>query len=210
MGAAAMWLQMPSLDLDLQVDGYFDCFVSGEEKGVCVLAREGSFAGFSVRQSKQLMKNSSDVVRGISLSTRTDSGVEVNPFGKRAEALKEWAKVNSFVIERLIVEKAHNNVVSEMASPLDQQISSISDLKKSFDQTDGDKFPVQDKDKLRNNLKIIQDYLCSFGSQGLIVANTSAAAFPQALDWLHNYLLQRIEEGISSIPSGNSGQAASD
>nr|GMC69573.1 P-loop NTPase domain-containing protein LPA1 homolog 1-like [Ipomoea batatas] len=70
---------------------------------------------------------------------------------------------------------------------------------------DGDKYPVQDKDKLRNNLKIIQDYLCSFESQGLIVANTSAAAFPQALDWLHNYLLQRIEEGISSVPSGNSG-----
>nr|GMD55566.1 2-phosphoglycerate kinase [Ipomoea batatas] len=76
--------------------------------------------------------------------------------------------------------------------------------------TGGDKYPVQDKDKLRNNLKIIQDYLCSFESQGLTVVNTSAAAFPQALDWLHNYLLQRIEEGISSVPSGNSGQAASD
>nr|GMD86231.1 RING-box protein 1A [Ipomoea batatas] len=74
---------------------------------------------------------------------------------------------------------------------------------------DGDKYPVQDKDKLRNNLKIIQDYLCSFESQGLIVVNTSAAAFPQALDWLHNYLLQRIEEGISSVPSGNSGHTAS-
>ncbi|XP_031096809.1 uncharacterized protein LOC116001044 [Ipomoea triloba] len=47
--------------------------------------------------------------QGISLSTRTDSGVEVNPFGKRADALKEWAKTNSLVIERLIVEKAHNN-----------------------------------------------------------------------------------------------------
>nr|GMC95734.1 replication protein A 70 kDa DNA-binding subunit B-like [Ipomoea batatas] len=56
--------------------------------------------------------------QGISLSTRTDSGVEVNPFGKRADAFKEWAKTNSLVIERLIVEKAHNNAVSEMASPL--------------------------------------------------------------------------------------------
>nr|GMD34055.1 P-loop containing nucleoside triphosphate hydrolases superfamily protein [Ipomoea batatas] len=46
--------------------------------------------------------------------------------------------------------------------------------------------------------------------QGLTVVNTSAAAFPQALDWLHNYLLQRIEEGISFVPSGNSGHAASD
>nr|GMD27784.1 P-loop NTPase domain-containing protein LPA1 homolog 1-like isoform X1 [Ipomoea batatas] len=78
------------------------------------------------------------------------------------------------------------------------------------ERADEDKYPVQDKDKLRNNLKIIQDYLCSFESQGLIVVNTSAAAFPQALDWLHNYLLQRIEEGISSVPSGNSGQVASD
>lgn len=75
--------------------------------------------------------------QGISLSTRMDSGVEVNPFGKRADALKEWAKTNSLVIERLIVEKAHNNAVSEMASPLDQQISPISDLKKSFDQSKG-------------------------------------------------------------------------
>ena len=32
--AAAVWLQMPSLDLDLQAGGYFDCLVSGEEKGV--------------------------------------------------------------------------------------------------------------------------------------------------------------------------------
>nr|GMD50212.1 HAT, C-terminal dimerization domain containing protein [Ipomoea batatas] len=79
-----------------------------------------------------LSKNASASAR-ISLSTRTDSGVEVNPFGKRAEALKEWAKANSLVIERLIVEKAHNNVVSEMTSPLDQQISPILDLKKSFD-----------------------------------------------------------------------------
>nr|GME14618.1 uncharacterized protein LOC109151396 [Ipomoea batatas] len=78
------------------------------------------------------------------------------------------------------------------------------------ERADEDKYPVQDKDKLRNNLKIIQGYLCSFESQGLIVVNTSAAAFPQALDWLHNYLLQRIEEGISSVPSGNSEQVASD
>ncbi|XP_031105493.1 replication protein A 70 kDa DNA-binding subunit C-like isoform X3 [Ipomoea triloba] len=75
--------------------------------------------------------------QGISLSTRTDSGVEVNPFGKRADALKEWAKTNSLVIERLIVEKAHNNAGSEMASPLDQQISPISYLKKSFEQSKG-------------------------------------------------------------------------
>ncbi|XP_019189236.1 PREDICTED: uncharacterized protein LOC109183623 [Ipomoea nil] len=72
--------------------------------------------------------------QGIFLSTRFDSGVEVNPFGKRAETLKEWATTNSLVIERLIVEKAHNNSVSELASPLDQQISPITNLKESFEQ----------------------------------------------------------------------------
>ncbi|PON51026.1 P-loop containing nucleoside triphosphate hydrolase [Parasponia andersonii] len=49
---------------------------------------------------------------------------------------------------------------------------------------------VQDKDKLITNLKTIQDYLCSFKSQGLTVVNVSATTFPQTLDWLHGYLLQ--------------------
>ncbi|KAG6782623.1 hypothetical protein POTOM_012033 [Populus tomentosa] len=47
-----------------------------------------------------------------------------------------------------------------------------------------------DKDRSITNLKIIQDYLCSFKSQGLTVANISATTFPQTLDWLHGYLLQ--------------------
>ncbi|CAK7355882.1 unnamed protein product [Dovyalis caffra] len=50
-----------------------------------------------------------------------------------------------------------------------------------------------DKDRLITNLKIIQDYLCSFKSQGLTVANISATTFPQTLDWLHGYLLQSID-----------------
>ncbi|KAH8521634.1 hypothetical protein H0E87_002614, partial [Populus deltoides] len=53
-----------------------------------------------------------------------------------------------------------------------------------------DKCPVEEKDRLITNLKIIQDYLCSFKSQGLTVANISATTFPQTLDWLHGYLLQ--------------------
>ncbi|KAI4996556.1 hypothetical protein ZWY2020_051476 [Hordeum vulgare] len=40
----------------------------------------------------------------------------------------------------------------------------------------------QDHRKLINNLKLIQDYLCSFESQ--------------TLDWLHGYLLQCIERGL--------------
>lgn len=69
-----------------------------------------------------------------------------------------------------------------------------------------DKYPIQEKDKLISNLKTIQDYLCSFKSQGLTVANISATTFPQTLDWLHNHLLQCIEQGISSASKGTNGQ----
>ncbi|KAL3647504.1 hypothetical protein CASFOL_008472 [Castilleja foliolosa] len=58
-----------------------------------------------------------------------------------------------------------------------------------------EKNPIQDKDKLTGNLKTIQDYLCSFKSQGYTVVNLSATTFPQTLDWLHNYLLQLHREG---------------
>ncbi|KAG5249160.1 hypothetical protein OIU76_004177 [Salix suchowensis] len=71
-----------------------------------------------------------------------------------------------------------------------------------------DKHPDEDKDRLITNLKIIQDYLCSFKSQGLTVANISATTFPQTLDWLHGHLLQSIEEGISSVSSENGRQPA--
>ncbi|GKC90269.1 P-loop NTPase domain-containing protein LPA1 homolog 1-like protein, partial [Tanacetum coccineum] len=66
-----------------------------------------------------------------------------------------------------------------------------------------DKYPIQEKDKLISNLKTIQDYLCSFKSQGLTVAHISATTFPQTLDWLHNHLLQCIEQGISSASKGS-------
>ncbi|KAM5550607.1 hypothetical protein ABKV19_027118 [Rosa sericea] len=74
--------------------------------------------------------------------------------------------------------------------------------------TFSDKCLVQDKDKLISNLKIIQDYLCSFNSQGLTVVNISATTFPQTLDWLHGYLLECIERGISSVSNQNSRQPA--
>nr|XP_010322010.1 uncharacterized protein LOC101248109 [Solanum lycopersicum] len=49
-----------------------------------------------------------------------------------------------------------------------------------------------------------QDYLCSFTSQGLNVVDVSAATFPQTLDWLHNYLLQVLENDstrrLSNLP----------
>lgn len=64
--------------------------------------------------------------------------------------------------------------------------------------TSREKFSIQDKEKLINNLKTIQDYICSFKSQGLTVVNISATTFPQTLDWLHNHLLQCIEQGLAS------------
>ncbi|XP_010483815.1 PREDICTED: uncharacterized protein LOC104762260 [Camelina sativa] len=64
--------------------------------------------------------------------------------------------------------------------------------------TSGEKYTSKVKDRLITNLKTIEDYLCSFNSQGVTVVNISATTFPQTLDWLHNYLLQRIEEGIRS------------
>ncbi|XP_051143683.1 uncharacterized protein LOC127260068 isoform X2 [Andrographis paniculata] len=71
-----------------------------------------------------------------------------------------------------------------------------------------EKFPVKDKDKLISNLKTIQDYLCSFKSQGYTVVNISATAFPQTLDWLHSYLLQCIEHGTTSVSTGGGDPAA--
>ncbi|GAB2265440.1 hypothetical protein Dimus_000495 [Dionaea muscipula] len=56
----------------------------------------------------------------------------------------------------------------------------------------------KDKDKVLSNIKTIQDYLCKFESPGLTVVNISATTFPQTLDRLHSYLLQCIEQGISS------------
>ncbi|WJX49632.1 hypothetical protein P8452_36040 [Trifolium repens] len=71
-----------------------------------------------------------------------------------------------------------------------------------------EKCPDQDHDKLIANLKTIQDYLCSFTSQGLTVVNVSATTFPQTLDWLHGYLLQCIEQGTSLGSHENVTQVA--
>ncbi|KAH9332006.1 hypothetical protein KI387_004114, partial [Taxus chinensis] len=59
-----------------------------------------------------------------------------------------------------------------------------------FTRSNGGKSLRKDQESLINNLKTIQDYLCSFESQGMTVVNISATTFPQTLDWLHNYLLQ--------------------
>uniref|UniRef100_A0ACD5WUS2 Uncharacterized protein n=1 Tax=Avena sativa TaxID=4498 RepID=A0ACD5WUS2_AVESA len=67
----------------------------------------------------------------------------------------------------------------------------------------------QDHRKLINNLKLIQDYLCSFESQGLTIVDISANSFPQTLDWLHGYLLQCIERGLLAACSESPKQGES-
>ncbi|PKU79376.1 hypothetical protein MA16_Dca000721 [Dendrobium catenatum] len=78
------------------------------------------------------------------------------------------------------------------------QIESI-----SINSTSTSNIPLSpaDQDKLIHNLKTIQNYLCSFESQGLTVVNISATTFPQTLDRLHNYLLECIERGVSAASS---------
>ncbi|KAJ8748068.1 hypothetical protein K2173_012625 [Erythroxylum novogranatense] len=58
------------------------------------------------------------------------------------------------------------------------------------------KCQIKSKERLIANLKTIQDYLCSFESQ---VCQYLSNNIPQTLDWLHGYLLQCIEQGISSV-----------
>ncbi|KAJ6712238.1 P-LOOP CONTAINING NUCLEOSIDE TRIPHOSPHATE HYDROLASES SUPERFAMILY PROTEIN [Salix purpurea] len=108
-------------------------------------------------------------------------------------SLEEWISTRSFSDKRPVElpGKEHIVVVSKrnISAPLFRS-------------------KAEEKDRLITNLKIIQDYLCSFKSQGLTVANISATTFPQTLDWLHGYLLQSIEHGISSVSSENVRQQA--
>ncbi|CAM6098838.1 unnamed protein product [Calypogeia fissa] len=63
---------------------------------------------------------------------------------------------------------------------------------------------LEEKAALVKKLRVIQDYLCSFTSQGMKVVDISATSFPQTLDWLHSYLLQCIESGCE-LPSPGAG-----
>ncbi|KAG2628418.1 hypothetical protein PVAP13_3KG385581 [Panicum virgatum] len=69
-----------------------------------------------------------------------------------------------------------------------------------------DSFHPQDRRELINNLKLIQDYICSFESQGLTIVDISANSFPQTLDLLHSYLLKCIERGLLAACSESCNQ----
>lgn len=120
-----------------------------------------------------------------------DSGADQNPSHKRE---KSGAQPIIVPIVLRMAEFDHKALLEEWVAT----------------RTCSEKYPTQDKDKLISNLKTIQDYLCSFTSQGLTVVNISATTFPQTLDWLHNHLLQCIEQGTSHVSSGNSMEIAKD
>ncbi|KAL5718923.1 hypothetical protein ACHQM5_011775 [Ranunculus cassubicifolius] len=116
--------------------------------------------------------------------TRDQGGTTNNPIEKPSPpSKKEIPSVESIVVPIVMkmAEFDHKALLEEWIST----------------RTYRDKCLVQDQNKLMSNLKTIQDYLCSFESQGLTTVNTSATTFPQTLDWLHSYLLQCIERGTS-------------
>lgn len=115
-----------------------------------------------------------------------DSGADRNPLVKKEKSSAAAAPIIVPIVLKM-AEFDHKALLEEWIST------------RSF----SDNYPLQDKDKLIGNLKTIQDYLCSFKSQGLTVANISATTFPQTLDWLHSYLLQCIEQGTSSVSAGS-------
>lgn len=120
-----------------------------------------------------------------------DSGADQNPSHKRE---KSGAQPIIVPIVLRMAEFDHKALLEEWVAT----------------RTCSEKYPTQDKDNMISNLKTIQDYLCSFTSQGLTVVNISATTFPQTLDWLHNHLLQCIEQGTSHVSRGNSVEIAKD
>ncbi|XP_049358526.1 uncharacterized protein LOC125823147 isoform X2 [Solanum verrucosum] len=135
-----------------------------------------------------------DIVNEISENTGEkvkDSGADQNPSHKRE---KSGAQPIIVPIVLRMAEFDHKALLEEWVAT----------------RTCSEKYPTQDKDNMISNLKTIQDYLCSFTSQGLTVVNISATTFPQTLDWLHNHLLQCIEQGTSHVSRGNSVEIAKD
>ncbi|KAL3341890.1 hypothetical protein AABB24_026085 [Solanum stoloniferum] len=120
-----------------------------------------------------------------------DSGADQNPSHKRE---KSGAQPIIVPIVLRMAEFDHKALLEEWVAT----------------RTCSEKYPTQDKENMISNLKTIQDYLCSFTSQGLTVVNISATTFPQTLDWLHNHLLQCIEQGTSHVSRGNSVEIAKD
>ncbi|XP_014494527.1 uncharacterized protein LOC106756568 [Vigna radiata var. radiata] len=146
--------------------------------------------------SKILSSNegvSADPVEAVSNSI-TSMGLSVSIPGQKVASLRELETEKTTISKKksgpkpIIVPIVLKMAEFDHKALLEEWISS---------RTFHDKCPDLDNEKLMANLKTMQDYLCSFTSQGLTVVNVSATTFPQTLDWLHGYLLQCIEQGIN-------------
>ncbi|GMJ00176.1 hypothetical protein like AT5G61450 [Hibiscus trionum] len=124
----------------------------------------------------------SESVQSITLATASAGETVKVPEGNGKTASKEKASPKPIVIPIVLKMSEFDH-----KALLEERIAT---------QTLGGKCPVQDTDSLITNLKTIQNYLCSFKSQGLTVVNVSATTFSQTLDWLHGYLLQSWDEGM--------------
>ncbi|CAH9098600.1 unnamed protein product [Cuscuta europaea] len=78
-----------------------------------------------------------NIYQGLSLSTRYDSHMELNPGGDRALVLKKWAKDNSAAIKQLLSEKQYDHALEIIARPLSQPQTLLASL-----QTNLNKVPV--------------------------------------------------------------------
>ncbi|KAL5569901.1 hypothetical protein UlMin_026476 [Ulmus minor] len=140
--------------------------------------------GILTNEVNKVSENLEAIDIGGSVSENKGEAVKDPDADKNATAKKEKSGAEPIIVPLVLkmAEFDHKALLEEWIST----------------RTYKDKCVVQDKDKLITNLKTIQNYLCSFKSQGLTVVNVSATTFPQTLDWLHGYLLQCIEDGTSS------------
>ncbi|XP_023753263.1 uncharacterized protein LOC111901619 isoform X1 [Lactuca sativa] len=143
--------------------------------------------GNTNKNAEKMSKGPESVPENITIHNMKDQAVERKAIHKREKSGAPEPVVIPIVLK--MAEFDHKALLEEWIST--RKFSS---------------YPIKDKDKLISNLNTIQDYLCSFTSQGSEVANISTTTFPQTLDWLHNHLLQRIEQGISSASKENVGQ----
>ncbi|CAH9129476.1 unnamed protein product [Cuscuta epithymum] len=78
-----------------------------------------------------------NIYQGLSLSTRYDSHMELNPVGDRALVLKKWAKDNNAKIKQLLIEKQYEHALENIACPLSQPQTLLASL-----ETNLNKVPV--------------------------------------------------------------------
>ncbi|CAH9099887.1 unnamed protein product, partial [Cuscuta epithymum] len=69
-----------------------------------------------------------NLFQGLSLSTRHDSHMELDPSGERALLLKKWVSINTAKIDSLLTAKKHEDALATIARPGSQprlQVSAV-------------------------------------------------------------------------------------